>query len=790
MDLTAQVQIGPMLPKALPEGRILASIEGQVRRAFRCDRAEDRRVPHRDDVLDAGIVGDDAFQPGELLARDLGDDTPLWPGAFLEHIQRREQRVLVNEPEGGAPHAKRTVQRHSKILLELAAEGVGEFGLLLGPGGSADLVVAHRRVERQPVVLHPPGPGAVVDLRKLLDGVLVRPVAHDQIAQNQDKLGVLSLDRFEDIVQRVLPAGLRIGEIRVHKVGNAHEPPGPHRRDAAFRDLHPCGPEDTVEDQPAERLHGPVLVEMPARETETATTIGPGVRPGKDLVLRISRRQLARQDRDHVGIVVSQANVEVPLVLRDVPAAASRDRMAVRDRRHFHNVDRVLRDAHLVRAAHPVEEIRHRPFGRIDGIVQKSDSLALPGKLPHLFDPAGDRKRVMLASIGEEHHSVHVVQDRGILRPAVVIDVDLRRLDVRRLLQALFDELRILVPIVATLAVAGLAGQECDLLRLCPRRRRQTRRPGRAAAEQLPHRGPEGLHIMSQRRMEHPALAILQDEGHRVIPAVNFRFRSRQHMDRGRPGQARIQFVDRLKRLESLSNRMIRIHDPDLEGPVRIVTSQLRVVDLADELLELGPALERAAGKVDGDESAAFAREVHEVLPGLVSRIGGLPVHEVQHGHIVARQLLGRQELRRLDHIDLQPSVLSQFRRQNRRRLLPFVPRVVDPRDDHHLACFGFSRLETCAQTEHRHNGTQPRRPRATTAFHVIPLDEWRARHTLQYSSSYDTGRLPEQTRERKCFLGTRVQRHGFVQFQRFGGRLIPQVRLEFDRPGGYYSAR
>ena len=187
--LAAEVQVGPMLLEVCHRGESLPP--ASVRLPAFCGGTEDRRVAHRHDVFDAGIVGEDAFEPFELLARDLRDDAALGAGALLEDVQGREQRVLVDEPEGRAPHPKRAVERHAEILLKLAFERADELGLLLGPGSPADLVVAGHGVELQPVILHPLHPGAVVGLRELLDGVLVRPVTHDQIARDQDELGAL-----------------------------------------------------------------------------------------------------------------------------------------------------------------------------------------------------------------------------------------------------------------------------------------------------------------------------------------------------------------------------------------------------------------------------------------------------------------------------------------------------------------------------------------------------------------------------------------------------------------------
>ena len=216
---------------------------------------------------------------------------------------------------------------------------------------------------------------------------------------------------------------------------------------------------------------------MAARKSEAPAAVGTRVGPGQDLVLRISRRQLAGHDRDHVLVVRAKADVEVPFVLRHVAAATARDRVAVARRRHLHHVDGVLRVARLIAAAHPRREVRLRPRGRIDGVVKERQPGPAFGEFPDLRQPAGLDERVHLAAVRKEYDRVDVIQRGGIRRPAIVIDIDLQRLDVRRLLQALLHKSSDLIPLVIAFAVAGLAGQEGDLLGLRPGDRRQTRRP-------------------------------------------------------------------------------------------------------------------------------------------------------------------------------------------------------------------------------------------------------------------------------------------------------------------------
>ncbi len=224
--------------------------------------------------------------------------------------------------------------------------------------------------------------------------------------------------------------------------------------------------------------------------------------------------------------------------------------------------------------------------------------------------------------------------------------------------------------------------------------------------------------------MKHPAFAVLQDKGHRVVLAIDLGFRFRQNFDGGSAGQARIELIDGLERREPARDGMLHGGHCDLEGAVRVVPAELRVPYPPDELLELGPALERPAGEVNGHQTAALIREFHQVLSRLRAGIGRFPVHEVQHRRVVVAEFFGGEERRRRDDIDPQPRVLAQQPGQYRRRLLPFVPRVVDPRDNHHAARLGLHSREARAggRQDSADGQTQPQKT-CTSLPHTHPCE-------------------------------------------------------------------
>ena len=71
----------------------------------------------------------------------------------------------------------------------------------------------------------------------------------------------------------------------------------------------------------------------------------------------------------------------------------------------------------------------------------------------------------MLDTVREKYDCVRIVQVAWILWPAVVVDIYVQTLDVGRSVQTLLEELRILVPLVIALAVAGLPGDKSNRLR-------------------------------------------------------------------------------------------------------------------------------------------------------------------------------------------------------------------------------------------------------------------------------------------------------------------------------------
>ena len=87
-------------------------------------------------------------------------------------------------------------------------------------------MVANGGIESQVVVLHTFDPGRVIDSGVLLDTILVGPASHDKVACYKDELRILRLNCLEDIVERVLPAGLRVGQVHVQKIRDTHESPG------------------------------------------------------------------------------------------------------------------------------------------------------------------------------------------------------------------------------------------------------------------------------------------------------------------------------------------------------------------------------------------------------------------------------------------------------------------------------------------------------------------------------------------------------------------------------------
>ena len=120
VNLAAQVQINAVFGHSLPERRFPAAFQHQAAGTFLPDRPQNGGMAHHDNILNAGIVSDDLLEPFELRSRDPGDNSSLGAVALLEHIDRDEQCVIVNEPEGRTLHAKGPVERHLEVSLKLA----------------------------------------------------------------------------------------------------------------------------------------------------------------------------------------------------------------------------------------------------------------------------------------------------------------------------------------------------------------------------------------------------------------------------------------------------------------------------------------------------------------------------------------------------------------------------------------------------------------------------------------------------------------------------------------------
>jgi hypothetical protein len=140
-------------------------------------------------------------------------------------------------------------------VVGLEADPRPALGVAAGrPRVVADLVVADGGVGRQPVVGEAAQPVAVVDARSLLQrplalvggavgaervdpGLVLAPLALDEVAGHQERLGLMGRDVVEDVVEGVLVGGVGalrvallpvrgardVADVLVEEVGEGHE---------------------------------------------------------------------------------------------------------------------------------------------------------------------------------------------------------------------------------------------------------------------------------------------------------------------------------------------------------------------------------------------------------------------------------------------------------------------------------------------------------------------------------------------------------------------------------------
>lgn len=124
------------------------------------------------------------------------------------------------------------------------------------------------------------------------------------------------------------------------------------------------------------------------------------------------------------------------------------------------------------------------------------------------------------------------------------------------------------------------------------------------------------------------------------------------------------------------------VDDLHAERAARIVRG-LAVPDPARQVRVLGPGRKRPAGEVQHNQTFALLDQLGEVLLGVGLMVQGLGIVELQQDDIVVGDQRRSEKLGVLDDRSVDSRVLLQGRLDDRRRLLPIVPRI-DVGDDQH----------------------------------------------------------------------------------------------------------
>ena len=170
---------------------------------------------------------------------------------------------------------------------------------------------------------------------------------------------------------------------------------------------------------------------------------------------------------------------------------------------------------------------------------------------------------------------------------------------------------------------------------------------------------PNRRDVMAEHKVDSASPAQLGADQHRFVPAGARLCLGRERLEDDMQrlldylDHLMVQFIRRIEIGETLRDGMCPILDRHFEGVVGPVRRVIGLPRQGDQLLEFGPDLERAGGRVEHHKSSAFPHEVEKRRLGFRRPTApGFGVRSpITHEHVVAGQSGCVQARRILHHV-------------------------------------------------------------------------------------------------------------------------------------------